>query len=130
MRSILVVDDEAFVTRVTKLALERAGYHVEVAADGEEALGRLGKRLFDVVITDLIMPRMNGRELCLAIHEQFTDQELLIFVATSSSEEEHRDWARELPRTEFLEKPLSLRRLIARLEDHFEKSSDEAEAQR
>ncbi len=66
MRSILVVDDEAFVTRVTKLALERAGYHVEVASDGEEALGSLGKCPFDVVITDLIMPRMSGRELCLA----------------------------------------------------------------
>jgi CheY-like chemotaxis protein len=130
MRSILVVDDEVFVTRVAKLALERAGYHVEVAADGEEALRSLGERRFDAVVTDLMMPRMNGRELCLAIHEHLAEQELLIFVATSSSEEEHRDWARELPRTEFLEKPLSLRWLIARLEEHFEKTPDGADAQR
>ncbi len=128
MRSILVVDDEAFVTRVTKLCLERAGYDVSVASDGEEALRMLHEHRFDAVITDLMMPRMDGRELCRVIHEQLPGDELLIFVATSSSEQEHRDWARELPRMVFLEKPLSLRRLIARLEDYYGKSGDEVEA--
>ncbi len=129
MRCILVVDDEMFVTRVTKLSLEKAGYDVEVASDGEEALRVLRERHFDAVITDLMMPRMSGRELCLALHEEMPERELMIFIATSSSEAENRDWARELPNTLFLEKPLSLRRLVGELDAHFEKSQEKLETE-
>ncbi len=129
MRCILVVDDEMFVTRVTKLSLEQAGYDVEVASDGEEALRVLRERHFDAVITDLMMPRMSGRELCLALHEEMPERELLILIATSSSEEENRNWARNLPNTLFLEKPLSLRRLVAELDAHFEKSQEKLETE-
>ncbi len=115
MRSVLVVDDEPYVTRVTRLCLERAGYEVEVVADGKEALELLRWRQFDAVITDIVMPRMSGRELCTTIRESMPELDLPLLVLTSSSEEEHRDWARELPRTELLEKPVSPRQLVERL---------------
>ena len=127
MTSLLVVDDEPRVSRVTKLCLERAGYDVEVAFDGAEALEKLVARPFDALITDLVMPRMTGRELCERIEETLRDRKFPIFVVTSSPEEEHREWAARMERVEFFEKPLSLRHLIARLEHHLGPNSPRGE---
>ena len=111
-KRILVVDDEPHITRVTKLCLERAGFEVEVAPDGLEALELLKWRPFHAVVTDIMMPRMAGRELCERIRERMPDLSIPLFVVTSSSEDEHREWARELDHTWFLEKPLSPRQLV------------------
>ncbi len=118
MKSILVVDDERHVSRVTKLRLEQEGYRVDVASDGEEALEKLRAQTFDALITDVMMPRMGGQVLCERIGEEYPDRKFFIFVLTSSTESEHRVWAGEMPRTEFLEKPLSLRHLVDRLRFH------------
>ncbi len=118
MKRILFVDDEPHVNRVAQLSLERAGYEVDLASDGVEGLEKLLAEPYDVLITDMIMPRMNGRELCEAIQEQIPDRKFFIFVVTSRSEAEHRECAESLPRAEFLEKPLSLGHLISRLRHH------------
>lgn len=121
MKSILVVDDEPHVSRVVKLRLEEVGYHVELASNGEEALEKLREESFDAMITDVVMPRMTGRELCQRISKELPDVDLLIFVVTSSSEMEHRDWVNEVPRAELIEKPISTTRLIARLQRRLER---------
>ena len=121
MKSILVVDDEPHVSRVVKLRLEEVGYHVELASNGEEALEKLREESFDALITDVVMPRMTGRELCQRISKELPDLDLLIFVITSSSEIEHRDWINEVPRAELIEKPISTTRLIARLQRQLER---------
>ena len=118
MKRILFVDDEPHVSRVAQLSLERAVYEVELASDGVEGLEKLLAEPYDVLITDMMMPRMNGRELCEAIQEQIPERKFFIFVITSRSEAEHREWAQSLPRAEFIEKPLSLSRLISRLRHH------------
>ncbi len=83
MTRILFVDDEPNVSRVAQLSLERAGYEVELASDGVEGLEKLLAEPYDVLITDMMMPRMNGRELCEAIQEQIPDRKFLIFIVTS-----------------------------------------------
>ncbi len=118
MKRILFVDDEPHVSRVAQLSLERAGYEVELASDGLEGLEKLLAEPYDVLITDMMMPRMNGWELCEAIQEQIPERKFFIFVVTSRSEAEHREWAESLPRAEFIEKPLSLSHLISRLRHH------------
>ena len=127
-KTILIVDDEPQISRVTRHCLERAGYEVEIASNGVEALERLEWREFDAVITDIMMPRMTGRELCFAIRARLPDRKLPIFVMTSSLEEEHRDWAQEVSDTVFLEKPVGLRQLIRRLEEVLEPAAKEPEA--
>lgn len=113
---VLVVDDEAKVLRITKLALEKAGYLVTTANDGVEALETLRAEPFDVLVTDVNMPRMTGEELCLAIQEEETlPRRPLIFVATGRTGERHRAWAIELENVVLLEKPVSLRALVARI---------------
>lgn len=118
MRSVLVVEDEAHIRRLMKLKLEEAGYEVELAPDGEAALERLEERSFDALVTDVQMPRMTGPELCERIGERLPERKMLTFVMTSRSEEEFRDWAGARLLTEFIEKPVSMRRLIARLRHH------------
>ncbi len=116
---ILVVDDEPHIIRVVKLSLSRQGYHVDAARNGEEALEKLRAQSYDVMITDIQMPRMNGKQLCLEMHENIPERTPLTLVLTSRTDLEHREWVHRLPNTELLEKPVSLKWLTARLQEHF-----------
>jgi DNA-binding response OmpR family regulator len=116
MTRILIVDDEPKVRRIMQLALERPGYEVTTATNGETALVELRSSLPDALITDIEMPRMNGRELCEAIHQEFPHRTFPIFVITSLTEREHRLWTSAMRDIHFLEKPISVRMLLAKLE--------------
>lgn len=113
--SVLVVDDEPKVLRITKLSLEKAGYRVVTAENGEEALGKLREAPYDVLVTDINMPRMTGEELCQAICAEALGYEPLIFVATGRTGTHHREWTADLPNVELMEKPVSLRDLVSRI---------------
>ena len=109
----MVVDDHAPVLRVLRLGIEEAGYDVETASNGSECLLKLCEELPDFLITDIDMPRMSGKELCLAIEEQFPNRTFPIVVLTSRTELEHRNWTRDIDNLTFMEKPVSMRRLVA-----------------
>lgn len=119
MKRILLVEDEAHVVRVMKMALERAGFAVETAGNGEEALKYLENGHPDVMITDIDMPRMTGRELCMRINADMPDRNFFIVVVTARTEIEHREWSQLIPNLGFLEKPVSVRKLVSRLEERF-----------
>ena len=113
MKSILLVDDEPMILRVMRVALEKFGYRVETAADGEEALAIIVGSQPDFLVTDIEMPRMSGKELCQEIYRKIPDREFPIFVSTSLTAMEHREWSRKIPNLVFLEKPISIRKLRA-----------------
>ena len=119
MRTILVVDDERHVARVLSVALERAGYAVETARNGKEAVCKLVELNPDALLTDIMMPRMNGRELVAVVRNHFPQRQVPIVVMTSSLELEHRDWVKEYGNLHFIEKPVSPRRVIHILDNHF-----------
>ena len=129
MKRILIVDDEPHVIRVMRLTLERVGYEVDEAGNGEIALQRLAEKLPDVMITDIDMPRMNGEQLCKEIHRLMPDRTFLIYVLTARAEVEHRQWSSSLPNMEFMEKPVSIRKLVARLDAYFSDNIEEKEQQ-
>jgi len=81
---ILLVDDEKEYLDVIKLILESNQFKVETANSGQEALKKLKKESFDLVITDLIMPNMTGLELLDKIKEDFSDSEVIIFTGYGS----------------------------------------------
>jgi DNA-binding response OmpR family regulator len=131
MKHILIVDDEPHVIRVVRLALERSGYLVDSAANGKQALEYLEVQHPDLMITDIDMPQMNGKDLCLEINSSLPDRTFKIFVLTARAELEHREWASAIPGLEFMEKPVSIRRLVSRLDTYFagEQLSDERACQ-
>ena len=118
-KKILIVDDEPHVRRVLLQTLERKGYEVEGAANGKEGMDKLHAQLPDVLITDIQMPVMTGEELCKQIQTEMPNRDFLIFVLTSRTEIEHREWTRAIPNLMFLEKPVSIRKLVAQLDEYF-----------
>ena len=118
MQNILIVEDEPHVVRIMKLALEKNGYSVSVSHNGEQALEKLNKMKPDLLITDINMPRMNGEVLCENIEKSIPDREFPILVLTSKTEIEHREWTKKMKNTMFLEKPVSIRKLLKLLDDY------------
>ena len=119
MKRILLVDDEPHVIRVMRMALQRCGYEVDEASNGEMALDRIRQCEPDVMITDIDMPRMNGEQLCKEITREMPDRKFAIIVLTARTELEHRVWSSKLKDLMFMEKPVSIRRLIERLDRYF-----------
>ena len=117
MKRVLIVDDHAPVIRVMRMGLEHAGFEVDSASNGSECLLKLDDDLPDFLVTDIDMPQMDGKELCLAIDEQFPGRSFPIVVLTSRTELEHRNWTRKMQNLSFMEKPVSMRRLIAHISD-------------
>ncbi|MDE3242722.1 MAG: sigma-54-dependent Fis family transcriptional regulator, partial [Nitrospirota bacterium] len=86
MEKILIVDDEQSMRDVLSIMLKRAGYGVTVAADGEEAVAQLGKDIFDLVITDLKMPKVGGLEVLKAVKDSSPETVVLVITAFASTE--------------------------------------------
>lgn len=118
-RTILLVDDEPHVIRVLRLMLEREGYEVASANDGAEALEKIDARRPDVMVSDIQMAGMDGRELCRTVRTRYPEARFPILVMTSMTASSEREWVKDLADVDFLEKPLSPRQLIARLATHF-----------
>ncbi len=119
MKRILIIDDEPHIIRVLKLSLENAGYAIDMAYNGEKALAYLQTRQPDLIITDIDMPRMDGRELCMHIKKHMPDHPFDIFILTARAETEHREWSRTMERVSFFEKPVSITKLIVYIDSYF-----------
>jgi len=124
MKKILIADDEPHVLRVLKMSLEKEDYEVDICANGMEALSMIEAQAPDILITDIQMPLMTGEELCRHIEEYMPNRNFLIFVLTSRTEIEHREWLRNIHNLLFLEKPISIRNLVEKLDGYFSSSTD------
>ena len=120
MRRVLLVDRQPHILRVVKMGLDGPRYAVDVARDGLQALELLRLHRYDVLITDVQMPRMSGTELCEAMHSELAPPFPHTLLVTASTAADLRDWVRQRPHTELLEKPISLRRLKQQLDELFE----------
>jgi DNA-binding NtrC family response regulator len=78
MASILVVDDERNVRLLLKRILERAGYQVTEASNGEEAIRHLGARHYDLAIMDVVMPGKGGIETLMDIHSDYSGLKVIV----------------------------------------------------
>jgi two-component system response regulator PilR (NtrC family) len=86
VEKILIVDDERSMRDVLGIMLKRAGYAVTEAADGEEAIAQINKEIFDLVITDLKMPKVGGLEVLKAVKEVSPETVVLLITAFASTE--------------------------------------------
>jgi two-component system response regulator ChvI len=110
---IALVDDEESLRETVGFALRREGYRVEVYEDGLAAWQSLAKSLPDLVILDILMPQMDGRELCRRLRT--LSERLPILFLTSRDEELDRVLGLELGADDYLCKPFSMRELAARV---------------
>ena len=111
-KKILVVDDEAAIGDILKINLEREGYAVAVAMDGEEG-ARLALSLNpDLVLLDVMLPKMDGFEVCKKIRRE---SEVPIVMLTARTEEIDKILGLELGADDYVTKPFSIRELMARV---------------
>ncbi len=88
-KKILIVDDSATIRNLLKLALKLDGYEIASAIDGQDALEKLGKINVDMLITDLNMPNMDGRELIRNVREipEFANLPIIVLSSLSSAKD-------------------------------------------
>ncbi|MBI3354021.1 MAG: hybrid sensor histidine kinase/response regulator [Nitrospirae bacterium] len=102
---IIIVDDSISIRKYVSHFLIRAGYEVEVASDGFEALNKVGQIKVDLIITDLEMPIMHGYELIAELKRNPELSDIPIIVLTSRAGEKHRQKAFEMGAQEYVVKP-------------------------
>ena len=110
---VAFVDDEESLRTTVSLALRRDGYRVETFADGLQALTRFERALPDLAILDIVMPRLDGLELCRRLRAR--SEHLPILILSSKDEELDRVLGLELGADDYLCKPFALRELSARV---------------
>jgi len=116
---ILVVDDEAVVCKSCQRILSPEGYEVETALSGQEALDKLSQGSFDIVITDLKMPGMDGMELLAKIKEK--DPEIIVIMVTGYSTVQTAVQAMRMGALDYIPKPFTPEELIVVVEKALEK---------
>lgn len=112
MTTVLIVDDEKMITAPLARALTQAGYTVLVAANGLEGLAMARKQKVDVAVLDVLMPEMDGWEVCRTLRQESA---VPILMLTALGDEVDRILGLELGADDYLVKPFSTRELIARL---------------
>ncbi|MFF9003019.1 response regulator transcription factor [Streptomyces achromogenes] len=113
MKRVLVVDDDPTVSEVVAGYLHRAGFAVDVAADGPAAVARAAARPPDLVVLDLMLPGMDGLEVCRRVRE---DGPLPVIMLTARGDEEDRILGLEVGADDYVTKPFSPRELVLRVE--------------
>jgi DNA-binding response OmpR family regulator len=112
MPRILVVDDEAQIVDLLRSYLRRDGFDVDEAADGEAALAAAARMRPDLIILDLMLPKMDGREVCRRIRETANTP---IIMLTARDEETDKLLGLELGADDYITKPFSPREVTARV---------------
>ena len=109
---ILIVEDEKDLVKILKYNLEKEGYRVSAAFDGEAGLSQFRKEKPDLVVLDIMMPRLDGFEVCKIIRRE---SKVPIIMLTAKTEEVDRVLGLELGADDYVTKPYSVREVTARI---------------
>lgn len=123
---ILVVDDEKLLVRGIKFNLENEGYQVEAAYDGEEGLNLARTGGFDLIILDLMMPKLSGLEVCMRIREVST---VPIIMLTARTDDIDKIMGFEYGADDYVTKPFNILELKARVRALLRRSSIKSQAE-
>ena len=114
-KRVLVVDDEPNIVMSLRFLMEREGLEVEVAPTGEAALKALDRGPADLVLLDVMMPALDGFEVCQRIRSNPAWSDTRIIMLTAKGREVERDKGLALGADEYVTKPFSTRELVARV---------------
>ena len=112
MATILVADDEEHIRELATLYLEKEGFQVTTAADGEAVLRAVQEREPDLIVLDVMMPKMDGLEVCRQLRKS---SDVPILMLTARSDEVDRIVGLELGTDDYMDKPFNPRELTARV---------------
>jgi DNA-binding response OmpR family regulator len=116
-KTILIVDDEAYIVTSLEYVMQSAGFEVAVAYDGEEALQKVAETVPDLVILDLMMPKLDGFEVCEKIRENPLWKDIRIIILTAKGRDIERKKGMSLGADDYMTKPFSTRDILNRVKE-------------
>ncbi len=123
---ILLIDDSLSVRKFVSRMLERAGYTVDTAVDGEDGVKKATQTSYHVIITDLEMPKLNGYEVLQTLRQRPRTKATPIMVMTTRAGEKHQQAAMSLGASGYLTKPVEERALVAAVEQYISRPAGAA----
>src|SRR5579859_7508383 len=118
---ILIVEDEKPLVKLLKYNLEKEGYRVVSANDGETGLAAVPKERPDLILLDVMLPKIDGFEFCKTLRKQFKTPILML---TAKKEEFDRVLGLELGADDYVTKPFSVREILARVKAVLRRTTD------
>lgn len=109
---LLIVDDEPLMVKGLKYTLEKEGYAVSVAADGEEALKLFEEEMFDMILLDVMLPKMDGFEVCQRIREK---SDIPVVMLTAKGDDMNKILGLEYGADDYMTKPFNILEVKARI---------------
>ncbi|MBE7055404.1 MAG: response regulator, partial [Ruminococcaceae bacterium] len=122
---ILVIEDEAPIVEILKFNLTKSGYRVLAAFDGEEGYRLALSEKPDLILLDVMLPKMDGFEVCKKVREK---QSTPIIMLTARDEEVDKVLGLELGADDYITKPFSVRELLARVKANIRRTAADAQA--
>jgi two-component system alkaline phosphatase synthesis response regulator PhoP len=118
-KKILIVEDEKDIQDLLQHYLKREGYEVYTAKDGDSGLRKTTQERFDLLILDLMLPQVDGMEICRVLRSQSRTANLPIIMLTAKAEETDRIIGLEMGADDYITKPFSPREVVARVKAIF-----------
>ncbi|KFF14077.1 transcriptional regulator [Chryseobacterium soli] len=118
---VLIIEDNARVSSLLKRGLESQGYQIYISEDAEDALVLVEKITFDLVITDIMLPRMNGIELSKMIKQKYPDLPIIMLTALGTIDEKIEGF--DAGADDYMVKPFEIRELYARIKAVLQRKS-------
>lgn len=116
MKKIIVVDDDRVTLTMLQMTLSKSGFHVLTAQDGAEGYELAQKEMPDILITDMLLPKIDGMELCRKIKEDPELQDIKVILMTAVYKGmSFKHEAKECGASDFIEKPINTTNLIHRV---------------
>ena len=112
-KKVLIVDDEANIVISIEFLMRQAGYNIEIARDGEEAMAKIKSFQPDLILLDVMMPKINGFEVCRRIREKPELNDLKIVMLTAKGREVEVTKGLALGADSYIIKPFSTRELMS-----------------
>ncbi len=119
-RKILIVDDEPLIVKGLKYSLEQDGYETDSAADGEEALVKFFAGRYDLVLLDVMLPKLDGIDVCLRIREKSS---VPIIMVTAKGEDMDKILGLEYGADDYMTKPFNILEVKARIKTIFRRTT-------
>jgi DNA-binding response OmpR family regulator len=116
-KTILIVDDEAYIVTSLEYVMQSAGFEVAVAYDGVEALEKVAETVPALVILDLMMPKLDGFEVCKKIRENPLWKDIRIIILTAKGRDIERKKGMSLGADDYMTKPFSTRDILNRVKE-------------
>lgn len=120
-KTILLVDDEKDLLETMVMALEAQGFDVISAFDGEEGLAKAVSEKPDIVILDLMMPKMNGYQVCWELKNREETKALKVIMLTAKTQESDKFWGFETGADDYVTKPFEMSELVKKITKFIQK---------